>query len=101
MIAGKVGEKEPTVRYSLEKLIRVGLVEKRKCITEEKNKKKTQYVLKDQMFKFWYEFIPKAHSVIEMGQGDVYYEKIDKGIYDTLIRRAGLISGKYSVSKIF
>ncbi|MBO5154479.1 MAG: ATP-binding protein [Eubacterium sp.] len=183
IIAGKVGEKEPTVLYSLEKLIRVGLVEKRKCITEEKNKKKTQYVLKDQMFKFWYEFIPKAHSVIEMGQGDVYYEKvvkpnlhsfmgsvfeemcryytleqgiqghfdsfltnvgnwwgvetienqrgekvqqsadidvvaiseidkcavvgeckfknekIDKGIYDTLIRRAGLISGKYKVSK--
>lgn len=183
VIAGKVGEKEPTVLYSLEKLIRVGLVEKRKCMTEEKNKKKTQYVLKDQMFKFWYEFIPKAHSVIEMGQGDVYYEKIvkprlhsfmgsvfeemcryytleqgiqgrfdsfitdvgtwwgvetvknqkgemvqqsadidvvaiseidkcavvgeckfknekiDKGIYETLLRRSGLISGKYKVSK--
>lgn len=183
IIAGKVGEKEPTVLYSLEKLIRVGLVEKRRCITEEKNKKKTQYVLKDQMFKFWYEFIPKAHSVIEMGQGDVYYdkavkprlhsfmgsvfeemcryytlqqgiqgrfgcfltdvgswwgvetvenqrgekaqqsadidvvaiseidkcavvgeckfknEKIDKGIFDTLYRRAGLISGKYKVTK--
>ena len=26
-------------------------------------------------------------------------EKIDKGIYDTLLRRAGLISGKYRVSK--
>lgn len=77
-IAGKVGEKEPTVLYSLEKLIRVGLIEKKKCTTEEKNKKKTQYVLKDHMFQFWYEFIPKAHSVIEMGQGDVYYEKIVK-----------------------
>lgn len=77
-IAGKVGEKEPTVLYSLEKLIRVGLIEKKKCMTEEKNKKKTQYVLKDHMFQFWYEFIPKAHSVIEMGQGDVYYEKIVK-----------------------
>ena len=78
IIAGKVGEKEPTVLYSLEKLINVGLVEKKKCITEEKNKKKTQYVLKDHMFKFWYEFIPKAISVIEMGQGDIYYEKIVK-----------------------
>ena len=28
------------------------------------------------MFKFWYEFIPKAYSVIELGQGDLYYEKI-------------------------
>lgn len=77
-IASKVHEKDTTVLYSLEKLIDVGLVEKKKCITEEKNKKKTQYVLKDHMFSFWYKFIPKAVSVIEMGQGQMYYEKIVK-----------------------
>ena len=182
-IAGKIGEKEPTVLYSLDKLIAVGLIEKKKCITEEKNKKKTQYVLKDHMFRFWYQFIPKATSVIEMGHGAVYYqkavkpvlhsfmgsvfeemcrfytlkqgiageygsfitsvgtwwgvenitdkngntrqqsadidvvalsetekkavigeckfknEKIDKGIYETLIRRGGLIAAKYNISK--
>lgn len=48
-IAGKIGEKESTILYSLDKLISVGLVEKKRCITEEKNKKKTQYVLKDFM----------------------------------------------------
>lgn len=183
IIAAKIGEKAQTVLYSLEKLRNVGLIEKKKCITDEKNKKKTQYVLKDYMFKFWYEFIPKATSVIEMGQGEIYYtkvvkpalhsfmgsifeemcryytlkkgitgeygcfitsvgtwwgvenitekdgevraqsadidvvalsevdkkavvgeckfknEKIDKGIYDTLIRRSKLISAKYKVSK--
>lgn len=78
LISTKVGEKEQTVLYLLDKLIHVGLVEKRKCITEENNKKKTQYVLKDHMFKFWYAFIPKAISVIEMGGGDLYYEKIVK-----------------------
>lgn len=78
IIASKVKEKDATVLYSLEKLIDVGLVEKKKCITEEKNKKKTQYVLKDHMFKFWYEFIPKAISVIEMGQGELYYDKVVK-----------------------
>ncbi|MCR5835786.1 MAG: ATP-binding protein [Lachnospiraceae bacterium] len=78
IIAAKVHEKETTVLYFLEKLIDVGLVEKKKCITEEKNKKKTQYVLKDHMFKFWYEFIPKAISVIEMGQGELYYDKVVK-----------------------
>ena len=66
-IANGIGEKESTVLYSLEKLISVGLIEKKRCITEEKNKKKSQYVLKDSMFKFWYTFIPKAASVIEMG----------------------------------
>ncbi|MGN0340669.1 MAG: ATP-binding protein [Lachnospira sp.] len=80
IIAGKIGEKEQTVLYSLDKLINVGLVEKKKCITDEKNKKKTQYVLKDYMFKFWYEFIPKATSVIEMGQGEIYYHKIVKPV---------------------
>lgn len=30
------------------------------------------------MFKFWYEFIPKATSVIEMGQGALYYQKAVK-----------------------
>ena len=77
-IASKVHEKDTTVLYSLEKLIAVGLVEKKNCITEEKNKKKTQYVLKDHMFKFWYQFIPKAISIIEMGQGDTYYKKVVK-----------------------
>lgn len=79
-IAGKIREKEQTVLYSLDKLISVGLVEKKKCITDEKNKKKTQYVLKDYMFKFWYEFIPKATSVIEMGQGVLYYTKVVKPV---------------------
>ena len=77
-IANEIGEKEPTVLYSLEKLISVGLIEKKRCITEEKNKKKSQYVLKDSMFKFWYTFIPKAASVIEMGQGELYYTKAVK-----------------------
>ncbi len=77
-IANKVKERESTILYSLEKLISVGLVEKIKCITEENNKKKTQYVLKDNMFKFYYEFIPKAISVIEMGQGEIYYKKVVK-----------------------
>ena len=78
IIAAKVNEKEPTVLYSLNKLIEVGLVERRKCITDEKNKKKTQYILRDSMFRFWYSFIPKAYSVIEMGQGEFYYDKVVK-----------------------
>ena len=76
IIADKIHEKESTVLYSLNKLISVGLVEKRHCITEEKNRKKTQYILKDQMFRFWYAFVPAAASSVEIGKGDVYYNKI-------------------------
>lgn len=78
IIASKVHEKDSTILYSLNKLISVGLVEKRSCITEEKNKKKTQYVLKDQMFRFWYSYVPAASSSIELGKGVVYYEKVVK-----------------------
>lgn len=78
LIASKVHEKDATVLYSLERLMEVGLVQKRRCAGEEKNKKKTQYVIKDHMFKFWYRFIPRAISVIEMDQGHLYYEKIVK-----------------------
>lgn len=76
IISDKVHEKETTVLYSLNKLMAVGLVEKRVCITEEKNKKKTQYVLKDQMFKFWYSYVPAAFSAIELGKGEVYYNRL-------------------------
>ena len=78
LIADKVHEKPQTVLYTLSKLMRVGLVEKKQCITEEKNKKKTRYVLKDSMFRFWYAFVPEAVSLIELGSGSVYYERVVK-----------------------
>ena len=78
IIASKVHEKDSTVLYSLNKLISVGLVEKRVCITEETNKKKTQYILKDHMFRFWYSYIPAASSSIELGKGQIYYDKVVK-----------------------
>lgn len=65
---------EPSVMYTLEKLVRVGLVEKRRCVTEESNRKKTQYILRDHMLRFWYRFIPPATSVIEMDRGEAYYD---------------------------
>ena len=78
VIADKIHEKEPTILYSLGKLKSVGLVDKKTCITEEKNKKKVQYILRDNMFRFWYAFIPQAYSVIEMGNGAAYYDKAVK-----------------------
>ena len=75
LIADKIHEKSQTVLYTLGKLISVGLVEKKHCITEEKNKKKTKYELKDTMFRFWYMFIPEAASLIELNRGALYYDR--------------------------
>ena len=101
LIADKIKEKPQTVIYSIDKLIEVGIVEKKHCITEEKNKKKTQYVLKDGMFRFWYTFVPKATSLIEIGRGDVYYDNVVKprihaymgGIFEEMSRRFTLEQG--------
>lgn len=100
-ISQKIGEKSTTTLYTIEKLVQVGLVDKKKCITEEKNKKKSQYVLKDQMFRFWYAFIPQATSVIEMGQGELYYDQAVKphlhdfmaGVFEDMCRRYTLMQG--------
>lgn len=75
LIADKVHESPSAVSYALNRLQEVELVEKRHCILEEKNKKKIQYVLKDGMLRFWYAFIPKAASLIEMGAGEAYYDR--------------------------
>lgn len=40
-ISGKINEKEPTVLYSLEKLISVGLIEKRNVSQKKKQKENT------------------------------------------------------------
>lgn len=73
-ISDKIRQNQTTVLYTLEKLIETGIVEKKQCIFEENNRRKTQYVLKDTMFKFWFEFVQKALGVIEAGQGKRYYE---------------------------
>lgn len=86
-ISDKTHIKEPTVLYCLERLINVGLVERKSCMLDESNKKKKQYVLKDQMFRFWYSFIPNALPFIEMGKGSVYYERIVKKQIHTFMGR--------------
>jgi len=87
MIAEKVHINEANVLYCLERLINVGIIEKRHCILEERNKKKVQYVLKDQMFKFWYTFIANAVSMIEFGHGALYFNNIVKPQLHTFMGR--------------
>ncbi len=59
--------------HILNALIRVEIVEKNVAITDEKNKKKSMYSLKDGMFRFWYRFVQPATSSIETGMGSSFY----------------------------
>ena len=59
-IATKIHSDTATVSYCLKSLITIGIVEKRTAVTDETNRKKTSYVICDNMFRFWYRFVPNG-----------------------------------------
>lgn len=59
----------------LNKLMELEIIE-RKSPVLEKNKKKSIYVIKDQMFKFWFKFISGAQDQIALGQTKAVLEAI-------------------------
>ncbi|MCR5137695.1 MAG: ATP-binding protein [Oscillospiraceae bacterium] len=90
-----------TVTYVLKNLMEVGILEKQHAITEEHNKKKSRYILKDAMLRFWYRFIPDAVNAIEIDRGDLYYRHAVKpllsdymgGIFEQICRQYTLEAG--------
>ena len=70
------GATKLNVSTCLKSLISLGLVEKESAVTEEDNKKKTGYILADQMFRFWYRYVPQCMLLINTGRPERAYEKI-------------------------
>ena len=73
-IADKVGIPTQNIVHAMKNLCETGIAMKLQAITEESNKKKTKYILADEMLRFWYRFIPDAIGAIEIGKGHIYYE---------------------------
>lgn len=84
-IADKTGFPTQNVLHALKNLMETGIVDQRKALTEEKNKKKTMYVLADEMLRFWYSFIPDAVDMIEAGNGSQYYMQYVKPRFNTFM----------------
>lgn len=78
-IADKTHTEPTTVSHALSNLVVTGIVVKEYALTDEANKRKVQYCFKDNMFKFWYRFVPDAVGAIELGKGELYYQKAVKG----------------------
>ncbi len=74
VIAGKTNMPSNTCNKYIRSLVDLGIVKKEKPITE-KHGKKTIYLLEDQMFRFWYRFIPKNMSSIASGLGLTVYKR--------------------------
>lgn len=75
-ISTKVQMENSNVSACLKSLISLGLVEKESAVTEEDNKKKTSYILADQMFSFWYRYIPSCMLLINTGRSERAYDRI-------------------------
>lgn len=73
-IATKNGMESNKCSKYITALMALGIVKKEKPINEN-NSRKSIYLLEDQMFRFWYRFIPKNMSSIVSGLGDIVYSK--------------------------
>lgn len=72
-IATKTHLDTATAAYCLKSLTAIGIVEKRSAVTDENNKKKTSYIICDNMFRFWYRFVPNGIDLILMHCGTAYF----------------------------
>ena len=66
------------VSHAAANLVATGILRKDYAITDENNKRKVQYVLADNMFRFWYQFVSAGVGMIDFGRGAIYYDNVVK-----------------------
>lgn len=75
-ISNKVGEDSNICANYLKSLINLGIV-KKETPYGEKTSRKSIYSIEDNMFRFWYRFVPNNNSVIMRGAADIVYKRIE------------------------
>lgn len=74
-ISGKVGEDTNVCSTYIKNLISLGIIQK-ETPYGEKASRKSVYSIEDNMFRFWYRFIPENNSIIARGAADLAYKRI-------------------------
>ena len=80
-ISAKVGEDTSVCATYLKNLMALGLI-KREAPYGEKTSRKSIYAIDDNMFRFWYRFVPENHSMIGRGAADLVYKRIEPYLSD-------------------
>ena len=75
-ISGKVGEDTNVCSIYLKNLLSLGIVQK-ETPYGEKASRKSIYSVEDNMFRFWYRFVPENNSIIARGADDLAYKRIE------------------------
>lgn len=78
-IASKVGEETSACSICLKKLLALGIIRKETPFGE-KESKKTIYSIEDNLFRFWYRFVPENLSLLQNDMVDVAWNKVFEGI---------------------
>jgi AAA+ ATPase superfamily predicted ATPase len=76
-IASKVSMESSACSAYLKNLIALGIVKKETPVTE-KSTRKTIYSLADNMFRFWYRFVPSQMALIQNGMAERAYERVER-----------------------
>ena len=80
-ISSKIGEDTSVCATYIKNLIALGIV-KKETPYGEKNSKKSIYSIEDNMFRFWYRFVPENNSLIARGASATAMERIRPQISD-------------------
>lgn len=80
-ISTKVGEDTSVCATYLKNLMALGLIQK-ETPYGEKTSRKSIYAISDNMFRFWYRFVPENNSVIGRGAADLAYKRIEPHLSD-------------------
>lgn len=80
-ISTKVGESTSVCSTYLKNLTALGLVRK-ETPYGEKESRRSIYVIEDNMFRFWYRFVPENNSIIARGAADLAYRRIEPYLSD-------------------
>ncbi len=80
-ISAKVGEDTNVCATYLKNLLELGLVQ-RETPYGEKVSRKSVYTIADNMFRFWYRFIPENNSIISRGAVEAAYKRIEPFLSD-------------------
>jgi len=80
-IATKVGEETSVCATYMKNLISLGIVKKEAPFGEDTTRK-TIYSIEDNMFRFWYRFVPDNISAISRGAAELVYSRIEPHFSD-------------------
>jgi len=106
-ISGKINENTSVCAIYIKNLITLGII-KKEAPYGEKSSRKTIYSIEDNMFRFWYRFVPENTSIISRGSADLAYKRISPalssymgGIFEDICKQylwKLLLAGKCAVN---